>query len=400
MNTIRRFFDSAIGEPAAQSVAQLMATQGVKSEPGEYKSTPIDITETKVEPIVVPDPAPAVTANEGVPKTESAPPEVPKPIEEPVVTAEPQKAERSEPAPSWQEVLKSQQPDTVFKEMGFDDSMVALVKELKQFDPKVVGLVQAYKNGTHVDYLRELSTDYTKLSAEEVMRHQLRQEYPKASDKALEVLFKKEVVEKYNLDSVDEAEAEEGRLLLDAKADRYRDEFTQRQEKYLLPKAPEPVAAEPDKKEEADIKQFEVYKSQFINNQYTKDIFSNKQISIGEGDEKFNFPVKPEALSDILYNGQRWMERTSLITENPDGTKNFAPDVKRQMLIAAVAEYGEDFLNEYAKHFKSLGGKTVVETIDNARPVENNSSSPAQKAPDTVAEAMARQGRVNYGGYQ
>ena len=397
--TIRKFFDPQVAEPStSQSVAELMAANGVKSEGGEYKSTPIDITEKKEENSSVPEPTPAETAIVET-KPDNGTPEPPQPKKEEPPVEIPQKAEPPAVVPTWQEVLKSQQPDTVFKEMGLDDNMVKLVNRIKDYDPKVIGLIQAYEKGTHVDYLRELTTDYSKLSAEEVMRHQLKQEYPKASDKALDALYMTEVIEKYKLDSTDDDEVERGRLLLDAKADRYRDEFVKKQEAYLVPKAPEPKSEQPDNKVDEGVKQFEVYKSQFLDSPITKDIFTNKKFSIGEGENKFTADVDPQAIQEILYNGQKWLESTSIVTNNADGTMNFVPDVKKQFLIGMVAKYGEDFLNDYAKHYKSLGGKTVVDDIENAKPPEENpSSSPSQKAPSTVAEAMARQGSMNYGG--
>ena len=86
-----------------------------------------------------------------------------------------------------------------------------------------------------------MSTDYGKMPAEEVMRHQLRKEYPKASDKAFEVVYQEEVVNKYKLNEDDftEAEVERGKLLLEAKADKFRDELIKEQEDYLFQKAPE-----------------------------------------------------------------------------------------------------------------------------------------------------------------
>ena len=70
------------------------------------------------------------------------------------------------------------------------------------------------------------------------MRHQLRREFPKASPQQLDALYKREVIKAYSLDSVDEEELEEGRALLEAKADKFRDQFTQDQQSKLLPAPP------------------------------------------------------------------------------------------------------------------------------------------------------------------
>mgnify|MGYP000877031768 CR=1 FL=1 len=43
-------------------------------------------------------------------------------------------AETTKAAETWQEVLKSQQPDQVLKELGFDDKTVKIFQKLKGFD--------------------------------------------------------------------------------------------------------------------------------------------------------------------------------------------------------------------------------------------------------------------------
>lgn len=402
MKIINKFYDPQIAEPAAQpSVAQLMATQGVKVEPGSDVVVPTVTynTEKKEEPQVL-EPTPAATAT-ATQTTEPANPEPPKQTEEPIAVPEPQKAAEPVKAPSLQEVLRNQQPDTVLKELGFDDKVIGFINGIKELDPKMVAFLTTWKSGGDLTgYVREMTTDYSKMNAEDVMRHQLRQDYPKASDPQLNILFKSKVVNAYNLDSDDEELKAEGQLLLEAEAERHREKLVENQQNYLLPKAPEPKAPEPDKSEVEAQQKFEQYRSQFDNSSYTKDIFTSKQISFGEGEEKFNYPVDPEALKGILFSGEQWFDKMSVVTNNPDGTKSYAPDARKQMLVAAIAEYGEDFLIQYAKHYKSLGEKTVVETLENAKPVDTNSTSTSEKPPATVAEAMARQGRVNFGGYQ
>ncbi len=398
MLLFRKFLDPQIAEPAKDnSIAHLMATQGVMNSSREMVATPISITENKEETKQATDSTPAETAISNPPPASNTS-EPPQSTQEVTHVQEQTVQERAE-QPSWQEVLKSQQPDTVFKELGFDDKMVKVVGQMKDLDPNVIGLIEAYKEGRHVDYLRELTTDYSKMSAEEVMRHQLRQDYPTASSQQLEALFKREVVKAYSLDSEDEDEKAEGQLLLEARADKNRAVLIGNQQKYLIPKFTEPQRQpEVDNSMEEDVKKFEVYRSQFNDNQYTKDIFANKTISIGEGDEKFTYKVDPNRIVKVLFNGEEWMSKMSEVRDNPDGSRSFSPNAKKQFLVGMVAEYGEDFLIEYAKHFKSLGGKSVVETIENAKPNETSTASASQKGYETAAEAMAKAGRMNYGG--
>lgn len=403
---IRKLYDPQVAEVATgeveietKSIAELMAKQGVMNSTENEVATPININK-ETNPVKEVEPVETTTTT---PNAESVTTkETPLPTEEPKA-AEPQKDVPQPKVQTWQEVLRQQQPDTILKELGFDDKAIRLAKELNGFE-KVdffANLVNAWKTeGDLKGYLKELSTDYKTMSAEDVMRHQLRAEYPKASDKALDVLYKKEIIEKYHLDSEDEAEVEEGRLLLEAKADRYRDEHIKNQEAKLFPKPPEAKPQEPDTREQEARQAFEAYKSQVNESSYTKDIVANNKITLGEGDEKFQYPVNAGEITEILFNEEKWQETQFDIVKNPDGSvKSYSPKVEHQLLTAAVALYGKDFLNEYAKHFKSIGGKSAIESIDNAKPPDTNTTAAAEAAPKTAAEAMAKQGAYNSGGY-
>ena len=114
----------------------------------------------------------------------------------------------------------------------------------------------------------------------------------------------------------------------------------------------------------------------------TKNIIASKQFSLGEGDEKFNYPVTPNELTDLLFDSEKWA--STLYSE--DGT----PKVEHQLLVAAVAKYGMQFLNEYANHYKSLGRKAVIDPLENPSPVTPATPPSSQSAPKSPAEAMAR----------
>jgi len=400
---IRKFYDPQVAEAPAEvqterpSIASLMATKGVMNTTDSPVATPIEIT----NPVKEPEPAaPATTdSNAEIVTTKEAPPK-----EEPKA-AEPQKAAEPIKVPSWQEVLKEQQPDTILKELGFGDKAIRLANKLKGFEKIDFfnNLLNTWEtNGNVNGYLEQLTTDYSKMSAEDVMRHQLKQEYPKASDKALDAIYEDEVVEKYKLDpdKFSEAEVERGRLLLEAKADKFRDSLIQNQQQYLFPKPPEAKPHEPDKTEQEDKQAFETYKSQVSDSSYTKDIVANGKIKIGDGDEAFYFPVKSDELIKTLLDDDEWQETQFNIERNPDKSiKSYSPKVEHQLLTAAVAKYGMVFMNEYAKHFKAIGGKTLSDSIDNAKPPENGIPAPTEAAPTSAAEAMAKQGTLNSGGY-
>lgn len=406
MYTYRKFFDPAIAEPAAapiatveqpMNIAAMMAKQGVKNETDQMVAIPIEI-EKKEEPTPAKEVAPVATTTVPSPTAEPAKPESQTPVVEPAIVPEPQKVVEQPKVQSWQEVLKSQQPDAVFKELGYDDKTVKLFNELKQFDPKVAELIQAYKEGRHVEYLRELSTDYSKMPAEEVMRHQLRKDYPSATEAQLNVLYKSKVINAFGLNSEEEGIAEEGRLLLEAEADRHRTELTKNQEKYLLPPAPEPQPIVEDNTEQLRKERDEqVYKTRVSDHSYTKELVANKKISIGEGENKVTIPIEPQDLLDFWFEPKVFGEKLFDI-QNVDGRIDMIPKVQLQMEAAAFILNRDKFLEEYAKHFKSLGGEKAIEPIVNAKMPDKNTATVVTLTGDSPAAQLAKAGKVNYGG--
>jgi hypothetical protein len=401
---IRKFFDIAVAEPATQqqpSIAALMAQHGVKTE----SDNPVEIPRIEIkkeEPATQPTPVePTTGASNAEPATTK---ETPLPTEEHKPVIIPKKEEVPVNVPTWQEVLK-QQPDTVLKELlGGNENLVKFVNGLKDVDPKMVAFLNHWKtDGDLKPYLRELTTDYKTMSAEEVMRHQLRLEYPKASDKALNILFQDEIVDKYKLDpeKYSEEEVERGKILLEAKADNYRDKLVQNQENYLFPKPPEPKASEPDLKAQKAQHDFEAYRSYVREgNSYSKSVFSTNQITIGDGEDKFIFPVNPAEIMDMVFDENKASEALFEETTNANGSKSFVPNIEKHWLAGAIMKYGRPFLDAYAKHYKGIGAKAAVIPIDNAKEVNTNVPAPNEGTPKSPAEAMAKSGTFNPGGYR
>jgi hypothetical protein len=270
---------------------------------------------------------------------------------------------------------------------------------LKEVDPKMVGFLNTWKEKGNVsDYLKELNTNYAEMPAEDVMRHQLRAEYPKASEAQLEVLYKKEIVEKYGLSSYDEDEVNEGKLLLEAKAEKYRDDLVKQQQDRLLPQAPEKTEAIiKEEQRMAEISQNIV--KEFNENPYTKEVLSKNAITIGEGADKFSFPIDAKEITDLVLNGDKTGELMFEIKKGANGEESYVPKTQHQLLVATVNKYGEKFITELAKHYKSLGGRAAIDPIDNAKPKETRTPSSSSEEPKTLAGAMAKYGRLNSGGW-
>ncbi len=380
----------------APSIASLMATSGVKSNEG-FSLVGQPPVEDKQEAPKGPEPngteLPAAAATPVETTTlpqnaEKATPETPTP--QPTETpAQPQKEEPVK-VPTWQEVLKSQQPDAILKEaLGFDDESVKLVNAFKENAQMKAFLQHWMNNGDPADYLRELTTDYTKMPAEDVLRQQLRQEYPKATEKQLAALFKSEVLSRYKLDPdmYSPEEVEESIELLNARADKYREQLIANQQKYLMPKAPEPKSDKVEDQQSQIAQAVEMYKSQVLQDPSVKNILTNKFISVGEGEEKVNIPLAdPEKSVALLYDSGEW----SRAMQTPDGK----PDFAKQALVASFVADPQSFLKEYGKFYLALGGKKAIEPLENASGTKPAEPSKSETTSSNPAAEMAKAGKV------
>jgi hypothetical protein len=373
------------------SIAEMMATQGRVNTGDTQESTPVvSIPENKEEATEAESVTSVATTTDN-PEAASAIQETPTPEKQTAVAPEPQKEEAPAPQVSWQEVLKQQQPNTVFKELGYDENLVQVLDAIKG-EPKMQAFFQHWmQNGNVTAFLQEANTDYTKMPAEEVMRHQLKSEYPNLSDRHLQVLFEDEVLEKFKLDpeKYSEEEMERGRLLLEAKAERFRGQLIENQKNFLLPKPPEPKVEAPDNTAELQQQQVEQYKSLVNNDVLVKDFVGNKRLVFGEGEEAFTYqPQDPNKSLEVLFDSEKWAEKLF--------DKDGKPHIRKQLILSVLANEDEKFLKDYAAHYKAIGAKSIIAPIENVSQPHQSTPSTTEAQPKTAAEGMAKYGTRSY----
>lgn len=303
-------------------------------------------------------------------------------------TSETQEADGSYGEYSLQQVLKQQSPESILRELGYDDAKIGFINDLKELDPRMVNFLNVWKtNGDVNGYLNELTIDYSKMPVEEVMRHQLRQEYPKATERQIDLLFKKEIIDAYNLDPdiYSEEDVEAGRELLEAKAAKYRDALIEKQQQLLIPESPNYSRQE-------DNQYMEVYKENVFD--YSRELLANRHITIGEGNTQFKFQVNPEELTELLVDSNKWAETLFDKMYHPDGSEIVVPRMEHQFLVAAVAKYGKSFFDSLAKHYISIGAKSVIDPIDNPSRVGETAPARKESQPTSIAAFMAKMGVV------
>ena len=396
------FYEPGVADVAAPvqaeekpSIASLMATQGKLGTDSMVEAPISDTEKTDIEkqPEVA-NAASATTPSDAVQENSGTP----SPTEVEVKATTPAIPETPIPQPTWQEVLKQQQPETVFKELGLDDKVVKLAQTLQQ-TPEMVALYEAWANkGDLTPYLKAVTTDYNKMQAEELMRHQLLGEYPQVSNETINALYKRRVIEAYNLDSDDPEEVAEGRLLLDADSIKVREKLISEQQKFLTPKPPEPKAEEP-KVDTAAIqrqKAQEDFEKEIKDSSLINSVLSSKQLIVGDGEDKFTYTMeKPQDLVDLMLDTRKWVSKLFNYELNADGSvKTAKANIPKQLMVAAILNDDSDFFNKYNAHQRSLGSKSITDSIENASTPANNNGSSQSSTGLSIAAQLAKSGRI------
>ncbi len=299
----------------------------------------------------------------------------------------------------WEDLVNQQPKEKVLKTLGFNEQTAEFVKDVSELDPKVWGLINAYKEGKSVEYLKEVSKDYATMSSEDIMRSNIERENTDASAEEIDALFERDVLEKYNLDSTDEYELEKGNKLLNADAKRFRSKFkAEHDEKYTLP------AFVPKEKEDVN-KEVEAEKAEtdkFVkeateshnNNPIIKSILEKNAITVGQGAEAFTFTIDGKEIADISLNGAESLLDDVSYGENGE-IASYKPKSEHRALVATVAKHGMNFLNAFALHHQTIGTKKAIGQIENAKVAENTGQASSQATDDSnlsPAQALARKG--------
>jgi hypothetical protein len=191
---------------------------------------------------------------------------------------------------------------------------------------------------------------------------------------------------------LDEQEVEEGKLLLDAYAGKFRGDFIKEQQAKLIP-TPTKAEEKPDTALLEQQAMVEDAKQSLLSSSVFKNVLSNNSIVIGEGEEAFKFPVNANELPDIIYDSEKFVRELFDIKE-VGGKTQLIPNPEKQILASAVAKHGMALFVEMAKHFKAIGSKKSITAIENPSPVNGQQSqSVSDTVPDSPAALLAKFGR-------
>lgn len=377
------FFDVMAPDIAGggANIAQLMAAQGVKTEESNSVSVPTINTQGSEEAAAPPVEVPAKTETVQAAHTPVVP--LPEPLKQEPVIQPAAVVEQPKPVEvDWKEVLKKQPEVEVMKVLGLDE--------------KMINFLSRWKGGDDLqDYLEAVSTDYSKMNAEQVMRRYWRQEFGDIPAEDFEELYRMKVTEHYKLDPdvFDEKEVHRGKLLLNIEADKIRQQFVQKQQELLLTKPPAPPPSLQEQEAQAAQAEREKavteYRNQIEKDAFTQELLNKKLMTIGEGEDTFNYEVsQPQSLLEIIFDPQKWASKLY--------DANGAPNVRKHMLLAAIANDDVSFFNNYAKHHQRIGAKKAIEPIENASAAVGTPAG-GNDLPKDPAAALARAGIITSG---
>jgi hypothetical protein len=258
-----------------------------------------------------------------------------------------------------------QQLDSLSKELsgGKAETLEDFFEEYKRMrdssdaqfkDDYIKSAVEYYNaNGSLTPYLEATSINYEEMSDQQVMRRNLKQDNPTLSDKAIERLYQRDIINKYSLDEdkYDEDEVELGKELLKADADKLRSSFVDEQKKFTSP----------PKTEESQVDQDEI-NSKWIEtvntNPSTKNILENKSILVDYNGEKFSYEIDdPKQLEEMTVDNNKFFN----LFKDQEGNINF----DKWYRVLAYASDPDVYDSSLISHGQEIGQEKVVSDLKN-----------------------------------
>jgi hypothetical protein len=274
----------------------------------------------------------------------------PEPVAEPV--HEPASEQVAEP-------VAEPTPEPVAEPVKTEPVAEEPAREYQFKDDFIKGVVEFYeKTGDLTAYLQAKTVDFAKMTDEEVMRRNLREQYSDLSDKAFDRLYKQEVVDKFKLDTEEwgEEDSELGRELLRVQAAKLRDQYQEWQKNFT---APEPKVNEEEQSaaEEAQ-KVLQQFEAQVRNHELTKSLLDGNKLTIKTADGEFNYELQnAESLLDMTIDNDKFFSQFA----SDGGQLDYAKWYK----TAAYSQNPELFEKSLINYGKTLGRNEVTKEIKN-----------------------------------
>lgn len=295
------------------------------------------------------------------------PPAEPAPAPEGVPTPEP----AAEPAPEGPAAPDFDPTEYVKTATnGRFSSLEELLEIAEQDSPEpqfkddfIKSAVEYYeKNGSLKPFLEAMQMDYDNMEPMELMRHKLRSEYSDLSENAFNKLYKREVIDKYNLDedSYEEEDVELGKQLLKKDAESLRQQLKSEQSKFL----------EPENDGQDDSQQLaEQWASRVESDQLTQQLLQSKAVTIEVDGEEFNYEIdNPQQVMEMTKDNSKFFN----LFLNEEGEV----DLSKWYKVVAFALEPDVYERSLLNHGKTVGVGDVERTLKNPEVPTAGSKSP------------------------
>ena len=302
--------------------------------------------ENQEQDVLVAEPAPEAAAPELVVVPEPVAPESPAPVLE--VKPEPVKPESATNEPE-----AKPEPEA----------------KTESVDPALQKIMDAYKAGRLEEYLKISTTDYDKMSAEQIIKLDLRKQWPSVSEKALDTLYQDKLKNEFKISGDYEDDNAVGIELMEAKANMIRDGLKAEQANYQIPAyQPDPEAEQLRVQQEQQVIQIQ----QHLESHPALTAFeTNRKITIGEGDEAFHFEADPMLDVRATLTSNSFYE--DLWKQGPNGPQF---DMETWILFNAIKKDKAKFFKTLIDHGRTLGKKEEFNELRNAGDAVTTQAAP------------------------
>lgn len=231
-------------------------------------------------------------------------------------------------------------------------------EEFKWKDDFIKGVVEYYeKTGDITPYLQAKTVDFNQMADEEIMRRNLREQYPDVSEKAFERLYKQQVVDKFKLDADEwgEDDSELGKELLKSEASKIRQKYVEWQKNFT---APEPVKENSQVQDDSAAEALKAFEESVKQSELTKKLLEGKRLTIKDGDNEFAYEVpEAETLVDMTIDNNKFFAQFA----STDGQV----DLAKWYRTVAYSQNPEQFEKSLINYGKTLGRQEVTKEIKN-----------------------------------
>lgn len=241
----------------------------------------------------------------------------------------------------WKTVLSKVDRKEALKVLGLDDFDIDLVEYRRT-------------TGDVTPFLEVKTKDWNKISDEEVVRHDLRKKYTGLSDEEFALIYRDEVIDRYNLDretyDENDIKAKTGAVKLKFEANQIRQREIAEQAKFRAPERQD-NSAEIERQRQAEIDQHNQFLTQHA---ATQALITNKRLVLGSGDHKFNYEISsPQEVLGMITNPEKYQQYFT----QPNGQ----PDVEKLLFLTAAAKDPNGLVKSLIDYGISLGNKQTID---------------------------------------